>query len=97
MVFAWPERPSAIPAEKSVDVPDGMEAFAFCGTERDEERGVAPHKPDHDKRSSSAGRHWIKSGYRLRETLRSLCGRHHMSNKLARRCVSIFGGVDYLL
>jgi hypothetical protein len=37
MVFAWPERPSAIPAEKSVDVPDGMEALAFCGTERDEE------------------------------------------------------------
>ena len=44
MVFAWPERPSAIPAEKSVDVPDGMEAFAFCGTERDEEHRALQQK-----------------------------------------------------
>ena len=33
MVFAWPEPPSAIPAEKSAGVRGGMEAFAFCGIE----------------------------------------------------------------
>jgi hypothetical protein len=30
---AWPERRSAIPAEKSADARDGMEAFVFCGTD----------------------------------------------------------------
>ena len=32
-VSAWPEPPSAIPADKSAGVGAGMEAFAFGGTE----------------------------------------------------------------
>jgi len=33
MVSAWPEPPSAMSAEKSAGVRDGMEALAFGGTE----------------------------------------------------------------
>ena len=33
LVSAWPEPPSAIPADKSAGVGDGMEAFALGGTE----------------------------------------------------------------
>jgi hypothetical protein len=33
LATAWPEPPSAIPAEPSAGVGDGMEAFAFGGTE----------------------------------------------------------------
>ena len=32
MVSAWPEPPSAMSAEKSAGVGDGMEAFALGGT-----------------------------------------------------------------
>jgi hypothetical protein len=46
MVSAWPEPPSAMSAERSAGVGDGMEAFALGGTETppnragEEESGV---------------------------------------------------------
>ena len=55
MVSAWPEPPSAMSAEKSAGVRDGMQAFAF-GTSETPPNG--PGKEESEKRSQLPRHNW---------------------------------------